>query len=291
MEKEDVQSKDAFCYCAVNSHNRIFKVGYSKDVHARIKQQNGVNLVQIELKLVCPGSRLIESALHFRLRRFKYKADKKREWFALNNESANIVVHHFKHGFSTSYLKRVLWRKNFRTNKYAEKIANRRAKRAKSILIGPDYTAWAPIAARLIDKNRNEVLELERKFSVPSGHRLAFSDIANKASAQTITDRQYKFLCGIMKSYLEAPQIAERMTNGDYLLEKADKQCKICLCSECSCGFRLTRRVMSHAVWQVFGGVEYARRHGYAQPSEALKKFIRSLHEILKAHGAESVAA
>lgn len=285
MDNEDVQSKDAFCYCAINRDNRIFKVGYSKNVNARIKQQNGVNLIQIELKMVCAGSRLIESALHYRLRQFKYNADKKREWFSLNDNSAAIVGYHFEHGFSRSYLRRVLWRRDYRSNKYAERVAKLTAKRPPPAQFGPNLTGWAPVAARLIASRRNEVFELERKFSIPSGHRMAFSDIAKRAESQAITERQYSFICGIIKSYTEAPQISAKMISGEYSRSKADKQCKICSKTECKCGLKLTRKAISMAIWEAFGGVEFARRHGYGQPSEGLKVFLVDLQKILETHG------
>ena len=264
---------DGFVYCAVNESQRICKIGYSKDVHKRVKQLNCGSLIRLDLWTHMHGSRQAESAFHYRMRNYKLDTTHAREFFAITEQSVKIIMHHMKHGFSETYMRRVKWRSDYRANKYKERLAARRP--TKQPETAP--VKWISDAARLFDENERAVNEFNRvSQKILPSYAHALKSIGEQVTRRIITKAQSQYAAGIATTYIREYMTCMKYYSGEFLADLANKQCWICKRNRCTCGVGMTRRDLSAALFSVYGD-EYSYRHGYIKPSKQATEFMKSL--------------
>jgi hypothetical protein len=272
---------DGFVYCAVNDENRLCKIGYSKDVNKRIAQLNCGSLIKLTLAVHVPANRAIESAFHYRLRKFKYETHSAREYFQVTPESVKIIKHHMRVGFSETYVKRVKWRSEYRAAKYRAKIQARKPSKQPEL----SHVGWIVEAGKLFSQNETVVNEFNRisPHILPSYPRALYS-IAEQVTRRIISKAQAKYAEGIVQAYINAYRRAKNYYSGVFLLEVAGKQCYVCKRNTCQCKMNLTHRDLSSTLYDVYGD-EYALRHGYVKPSKKADEFAEKLNEIAFRNG------
>lgn len=269
---------DGFVYCAMNESNELFKIGYSKDVYKRIAQLNTGSLIKLDLVMFIPATRAIESAFHYRLRRYKFDTHSAREYFVMTPETIRLINYHMEYGFSDSYVRRVKWRSNYKSERYKEKLKARNPR--KQPVTAP--VDWIIEAGKVFAANEIALREFNRiSPNILPSYPSVLQSIAEQSTRRIITNAQAQYAAGIVRAYINACDNSASYYSGGFLELLPDVLCRVCNRKKCTCGLNLTRRKLSAALFDVYGD-GYSIRHGYVKPSKRAQDFAGHLKLIFK---------
>ena len=268
-------AREGFIYCALDHDRELIKIGFSKDVHNRIRQINTGHVSNLRLYKCYKATQEHERAMLYRLRKYKVEARHAREWFEWNQKVLDIFNHHGEYGFSDSYLNRVLRRNARRAELYKERVNKNRPDNKRPYMGDTEWIHKAHEALCKFSRHRDEFVRAS-KFVMPQ-YPSVLESIAQQAKTKQLSMAQYCYASGIVRAYAEVSSKSSQMYSGEFISEKGDKRCMLCKASGCKCGRNLTSKALSHTLFTVYGD-EYCIRHGFMR----LSKGALELGEIMK---------